>query len=356
MKKQALTIRQKIITFIKRSIIEGKYKPGERLPTRSQLEKQFATSPITVQRAMDQLAREGFIEVRQRKLGTIVSRRPPHLHHYRFIMPFPLDSQEMRSPFMQTLRMVAADLEANRPGTVCTFCGLSDALNADAINQLLSDLRAERIAGLIFVYSPACFANSPILDHPGVPRVAISKDTGLPGVCHVQMNLSELIPRALDHLKQRGCGRIAVLLNSRCDVEADMNRLKIEAGARGICIPPQWYLPVDWVHPLCAESCLRLLFGGDQLERPDGLFICDDALLPAALEGLKAARLNHLPELVSHANFPVIVKPDIPVARVGFDISDLVSRCVRTIDAIRGGKKMPRVDTVPALFGHELTG
>jgi len=355
MNKQASTIRQRIVSSIRRAIIEGSYKPGERLPTRIQLEKQFRTSPVTVQRAMDQLAREGFIEVQQRKAGTIVSRYPPHLHHYRFILPFPLDAREMLSPFVQAVQREAARLEANESGMVCSFCGLSNGLKPDAISQLLNDVRTQRVAGLIFLCDPSYFANSPILYHPGVPRVAISADTGLPNICHVRLDIADVIPRALAHLRGRGCRRISALLNSRANVELEMKRLQAEARAHHIHIPQRWCLPVDWTHPLCAANCVRLLLHPSQAERPDGILITHDALLPATIKALQALDTESHPELVAHANFPSGIERTVPVTLIGFDIADLVSRCIRAIDAIRRGEKVPRLDTVPALFEHELS-
>ena len=50
-----------ITDVLRREILEGMLKPGDRLPTRVLLEKSFSASSVTVQRAMDSLLRDGFI-------------------------------------------------------------------------------------------------------------------------------------------------------------------------------------------------------------------------------------------------------------------------------------------------------
>src|SRR5947207_12682088 len=74
-------------------IVAGRFPPGARLPTRRQLTERFAAGPMSVQRALDRLARDGFVVAEGRR-GTFVSPQPPHLNHYALVMytPFPQDS------------------------------------------------------------------------------------------------------------------------------------------------------------------------------------------------------------------------------------------------------------------------
>jgi GntR family transcriptional regulator len=50
---------------LKRSIIEGNYKPGMFLPTESELEKSFNTSRTTIRKAIEILVSGGYVSVRQ---------------------------------------------------------------------------------------------------------------------------------------------------------------------------------------------------------------------------------------------------------------------------------------------------
>jgi GntR family transcriptional regulator len=57
------------------SLDAGEWKPGDRMPTGSELSTQFGVSIITIRRALDELVRERRIE-RTRGKGTFVSNRP----------------------------------------------------------------------------------------------------------------------------------------------------------------------------------------------------------------------------------------------------------------------------------------
>src|SRR5690242_16268161 len=83
-----LTKHRLILNQMRDQILSGHLKPGERLPTRRQIEQQFAAGPVTVQRALDRLARDGFV-VAQGRRGTFVAQRPPHLSQYALVFPSP---------------------------------------------------------------------------------------------------------------------------------------------------------------------------------------------------------------------------------------------------------------------------
>lgn len=81
-----------------RSQIESdRYKPGDKLPTTSELCAQFGVSKITVRRAMDELERDGLIS-RRRGSGTFVTGPQPSAQTSSFISscpsPFPADVLE----------------------------------------------------------------------------------------------------------------------------------------------------------------------------------------------------------------------------------------------------------------------
>ncbi len=58
--------------LLKNGILDGTFINGSQLPTEGQLSEEFGVSRITSKRAMDELAREGFVE-RQRGRGTHVT-------------------------------------------------------------------------------------------------------------------------------------------------------------------------------------------------------------------------------------------------------------------------------------------
>src|SRR5262249_983358 len=65
---------QQIRRALARPIVTGEWPPGTRIPAELDLTKRFRTSRMTVGKAVQSLATEGFVE-RKRKLGTVVADR-----------------------------------------------------------------------------------------------------------------------------------------------------------------------------------------------------------------------------------------------------------------------------------------
>lgn len=57
---------------IRQAIFSGRWKPGHRIPTESELSNRYSCARMTVNKALSSLARSGLIE-RRRKLGTFVA-------------------------------------------------------------------------------------------------------------------------------------------------------------------------------------------------------------------------------------------------------------------------------------------
>jgi DNA-binding GntR family transcriptional regulator len=69
--ERPLTLRERIVTFVKDSIINGRLKPGERVPEH-EIAESFGISRTPIREAFRQLESEGFITVIPRK-GAVVS-------------------------------------------------------------------------------------------------------------------------------------------------------------------------------------------------------------------------------------------------------------------------------------------
>lgn len=72
---RSVTAYQYVADALRRHILDGKLKPGERLPPERELCEQFSASRITVRRALQILADEMLIQRRQ-GIGTFVSPAP----------------------------------------------------------------------------------------------------------------------------------------------------------------------------------------------------------------------------------------------------------------------------------------
>src|SRR4051794_19274109 len=73
-----------VLARLRDVIVAGSAIPGSRLPTCRELSGEMRVSAMTVQRALDQLSDEGFIQTRGTR-GTFVVERPPHLFRYGVI-------------------------------------------------------------------------------------------------------------------------------------------------------------------------------------------------------------------------------------------------------------------------------
>ena len=83
--KPAIPVRQSVVVrHLRRLIVDGKIAPGDRLPTHEDIQNKFRTTHMTVQRAFDQLAADGFIRTVP-KIGRFVADRPPHLLRYALV-------------------------------------------------------------------------------------------------------------------------------------------------------------------------------------------------------------------------------------------------------------------------------
>ena len=67
-----------VARMLRKDIVRGIYAPGHRLPTRSEMGEEFGVGVATVQKALEELADDGFVQARARA-GTFVVDNPPHL-------------------------------------------------------------------------------------------------------------------------------------------------------------------------------------------------------------------------------------------------------------------------------------
>ncbi|MEX1015808.1 MAG: GntR family transcriptional regulator [Phycisphaeraceae bacterium] len=353
-------IKQRLVSEqIRREIIEGQFAPGAQLPTRTELERRFAVSTITVQRALDRLAAEGFIHARGRR-GTYVAENPPHLSRYGLVFAHH-DSEARPWPrFWTALHNEAKRLEQSEPGREVTiFCDADPHGRSAEAQRLMRSVKAHRLAGLVFCFQPNWLSGTPALEESGVPRVAITHDSGLPGVTAIKLDTASLLDRALDVLAEQGRKRVAmVTVGSIYASAADRERFHAGLADRGMSTQPYWYQVLDVNRPQWARECLHLLMNDGQKHRPDGVIIANDNLVEHASAGLIAAGVR-VPEdasIVAHGNFPWPTPSVLPVTRLGFDAREVLRVCFDSIDAQRRGEAVePEAERwVKVKFENEL--
>lgn len=345
-------------------ILSGQLSPGSRLPTRADLEKQYGAATLTVHRAVSRLMRDGFLVARGR-LGTFVSQRSPHLHHYGLVMSFdptyPLTEERLKFQLFLHREAVACRKKGLR--NISTYHDVNGHIDSEDYHRLLDHVRAHRLAGLIF---DACtFLETPpladLLEVPGLPCVAVgggfrspAENRQHPNLTTIHLGNDRLIDRALDYLRARGRQRVALI---DYGYQADIIQYFVEAvGERGMTTRPYWIQgPAAPSSPL-TRNCARLLMELEPAKRPDALLIRDDSLVEHATTGLVDAgvRVPQELEVVAHCNYPHVTPSVVRAKRIGYDVREVLQACLDVIDRRRRGESVPPVVEIDPLFEEEV--
>lgn len=345
--------RDAVMDHIRGLIIGGVFAPGDRLPTRQEIAAQCNAPPLTVQDAFDRLVEQGHVEVQGRN-GSFVARRPPHRH--RFVVAFYGHPGGPSWNELWTRVDTVARRTARDQGRWIDSC-YDVRPGGDGMAALEREVAERRVAGILFSSPPFDLAGSPLLAEPGIQRTAIGSALAIASeqVMPVHLDTRDVLRRQAEVLARQGVRRPACLVpqpvyerhgawlrellrGHGMDDGAHLHHL---VGSSGACLVP---------------NLLRLLLRLPEGERPDGLLIGDDNLLPAAMQTF--ADLGVRPgagfQVVAHANFPVTGTPP-GVHRVGFSIPQVVGRALAWMERrIAGGTG--ELAPIPAWLGEQVDG
>lgn len=343
-----------IVSRLRRQIHDGTYPPGSRLPTRSRLEREFDTSSHTIQRALNELAAEGYVEARK-WAGTFVTANPPHLSRICLFAPMSLRREVETNRFFRSILDELEVVEQQLGVTFEVLDAASDFRNQGRIQRLVEDVRLQRLAGILFLAIPGNFVGTPIYDDPEIARVAISNASryGIPAVCTDDL---QFYTRALEYLSARGCRRPAVIADPLTAMRP--TDLFPRWFARfGLTYRPELVQSPEFDSERAFRNLLRLYFRLPVRLRPDALIVGDDNQLEVIASELRA--LNWLsgpePRVVVLANFPHLVPVSLPVIRLGYETDRTLELCTRSILAQNRGEQVPLLTTLPARFEFELS-
>lgn len=333
--------REAIADYIREAIIGGQWAPGQAVPSRSELEQRFAATPVTVQRAVKPLIQDGFLRVDGRR-GTFVSPKPPHLTRFAVVFPHNPRHPDPQNGFLATLSEAVATLRDQRGLDLVAFYRMHGDIREADYQELVREIHARKLAGIVFATAPYLLARTPILDAPGLPRVAIMDPMNLPGVKRISFDYTGLLTLALRHLAACGRKRPCVVLPNG----GDWGDPLAIAHALGMEPRPEWIQIVDQRNPRNCANLGRLLFSPNNRMRPDSMFIADDNTIAPLVEGAKAALGAELSALtlVAHANFPARTCCEIPIKLFGYDIPQLLQQAVDMV--LRQRQGLPVEDAV----------
>jgi len=348
--------QNRVVEELRKNILEGKIKPLTRLPSQSAIARHYKVSGVTAHLAMTRLAREGFVISRKRH-GTFVAEKPPHLNNYALVFwndPVSYDGR-LWTRYYTALTNEAIGMQQREGRRMLQFHGIDQHTDSEDRQRLISYIESNRLGGIIFANVPHHLQGTPIIEHPGIPRVGLMDQSDLfPNVIAVTSDYMMWLTKAFDHLVTQGRKRIAILMIGRYGSTDDF--LSQLAEQRGVTMPSCWRHTVG-IHNLQeARNLVELLMRGDAGSRPDGLIIMDDNIVEYSLAGLVLAGVR-VPDdvaVVAHCSFPYPPPSVLPVKRLGYDIGQMLHSSVDLIDRQRRGETVPRETVLPALFEEEF--
>jgi serine/threonine protein kinase len=299
------------------------------MPTMEQLDD---ARPTTV-RALDALRKEGLVTVTQRF---------PRRDRYVWVTSEQPGSNEW-SLFLATTLEVIERGETGIAGQVSALVGVDGRANNPEYQQLCEVEAHGSAAGLLLVNSAMLYL-LPVLQTPGLPRVAIG--ASLPHASLVQLDFAGLIERASARLLEKG-QRIAVMSPHAPKLAA------AQACLEALGLRPEQLLTVH-AAPIGCEHLTELMF--DRKNRPDAIFIIDDNLVPPVLAGLQRARVQAGQDVyvLAHCNWPRPLGLAEGVEHLGFDVREVLCAGKELIDEHREGAPSP-TRLIPPRFLAELT-
>ncbi len=354
-----------VVRVLRTNILNGRWQPGTQLPPRLALLRSLKTTPVTLHHAVQRLVNDGFLRTAAGS-GTFVAELPPHLNTYAVVFIYDpanwIDKQNW-SRYYQALTQAAIRLQQETGKRLLMFHGIDHHADSEERMRLITHIERQRLAGLIFTNHPFTFEGTPILDAPGLPRVAMmDPDTKFPHVSAVNFDGAMWVTKALDHLAAEGRRRVAMIdFGMGPDFSA---RVQAGLAARGMVSHRRWHQFVSLRNAEGAANAVEMLM--NDRERPDALLVEDDNFVEQAVAGLVAAGVS-VPAcgepcrteevaVVGHANFPVAPAKLLPMRLLGYDANLFMRTSVDLIDRQRQGEKVPHETTLPALWEEEVSG
>jgi len=200
-------LQDEINRRIRRNIRCGIYKPGEKLPSRVELQSHYDTTPVTIQRAFDKMNADGFIRSDGQR-GTFVADYPPCLNHYAVVFPHHFNASLPEVNFWRVLVQETKLKSKKSNYTFTLYTALNGHTDEPDYARLFNDLQSDRLAGIIFASSPHLLVNTPlfkeIMARTEVPKVAFMTASTFTEIPIVSSESKHSFHLVFDFLKDKG--------------------------------------------------------------------------------------------------------------------------------------------------------
>lgn len=347
--------------LLRRRIVSGAWKRGDRIPNRLDLIREFDTSLATMQKALDRLKEEGFVRPRGRA-GTFVQERLPG--QYQVALATGLATTLATggaTPGVVSSMWRAMQLEVDRINEggrwrVRVYAGLNDPRSPE-LTRLAEDVANDCCAG-VFVVGMAArrLQEAGALGRAGQRVLALTGDAAELGLPRV--DLLPYLGRALDYAVAHGRQRIGVVnsLLQRTDLEGWEQAL----ATRGLAFDPYRAVNALPTDSGAVRVAVYHMMRQTAEHRPDALLVTDDHMVEPVTAAIRDAGVAAPDDVlvIGHCNYPLPPTHHVPVTFIGFDLAEVLDRVVARIapnpDGPRGRVTPVTGMTFEARFEHEL--
>lgn len=341
-----------ILEHLRRRIVEGEFQPGEKLPNRPELLKEYSVCISAFQKCINQLIAENFIESRGAK-GMCVKANPPHLCRFAVLLPGSADAPEetKKDSLPASLRLVIAEYLRQHPECSFQYYHLGSMAEPamEEWHKFAEDASRGLLAGAISVFlSPPTVIQQALGDFPYVVISKLRSDAPhrAPDII---FDMRKLLRLELAHLAKAGCRNVAVLMFDNMSLAHTMEIID-EAEQCELHCPRKWVLGMNLAsRDILYFNLFELLFAPGNGEVPDGLAVLNENFLPVVLHAL--ARLNLVPgrdvKIVSHSNYPNPRKLIPEVDYLPFDVHEILEQ---SLSLLRNWRKLPDKEIDISMF------
>lgn len=343
--------KDQIARLLRERILDGGYPPGTQIPIQLDLVQDFGMSSVTVQRAVNVLRKQGFVTAK-RRVGTFVATPPPYRNKYGLV--FPKDPKHVRvwSNFWEALRVAANKINAIGEKSVECFFGWEEFEKSADFLRLKAVARDHLVSGLIFSSTPHSLLGTPLMDDPRMPRATMGtfarsfRCPAVSGGCFMDL--------AVDYLLEQNARKIAMFATEEDFLNRWLHQ-QTEYTGKGVVTRSQWCFAIAADHTKTAEACTRLLMDLPKETRPEAIIVSDDHLTASVEQGILTTDDPSAREtkVVALCNFPDRFAYRMPIARLGYDVPQMLQTAIDLIDAQNRGEKVPLENLIKPSFAAE---
>ncbi len=338
--------RRELSEIMRKMIVSGQLQSGAKFPTYQQMEKMFDTSRGTLQYAVAELQRDGYLIGRKRR-DLIVAEHLPCYSRFALL----IETSEHGNKFWKKLVDGCSRLEESG-FTMEIYRNMSAPVESG--RQKLQDaIDALRIGGCFFIFDPVGEWQENLLNNERIPKVVFSKqEYDNPSIIPATFNISAQLALVGESLREKGVRRAACITMGNQEAsrlfEAIMPQYGIHTASYLIQSIPE-------INRAAAANLTELLLQLPPDLRPDGIYVNDENLLEHVICGIVAAdpiRRKHL-RLVSHANFPENHVYPFPVDLIGYDSMEILKQAVLRLGEWHRNGNTERIIITPKWEKHQ---